>query len=54
MKGKSKSVNLHGLIGGIYHGTGIPGKTGTRPGTFAIDIYHQSKTKKNKPPLKVN
>lgn len=52
MKGRSNQVNLHGLIGGIYHGKGIPAKTGFRKGTFAIDTYQPNKIKKNTVPLK--
>jgi hypothetical protein len=55
MKGNnSKNVGRHGMIGGIYHGSGLPAKTGKRKGTFTIDQNAIKKAKKGLPPLKMN
>lgn len=54
MKGKSKEINMHGLIGGVPQGSGLPAKVGSRPGTFTLDGSRNSKAKKGKPPLKMN
>lgn len=39
---------------GKYHGSGMPAKYGTRPGTYTNSVVKKTKIPKASPPLKMN